>query len=207
VLDFFSDNPLQQGMIKTKMNCYFCHYENFWSDLWWIPQSNLSFGPRSSNNSQKSKIKSYLWHERWRRRHCWHFWAVWKPNSAEVRFFLSSLAAKPTNQPDMLDQKSRTPLFEIPNRWWKSNFQLYLFVYIYTPSEPAFHADSNALIRLAIRAKLSELLQFFLFANSSNFSKWLCAEVMSKKRHNYVSFWRRCCVPDMAPQPGLPRDP
>ena len=33
--------------------------------------------------------------------------------------------------------------YEIPDSWQKSNFQLYLFVYIYTPSEPAFHADSN----------------------------------------------------------------
>jgi len=112
--------------------------------------------------------------------------------------------------------------FEIPDSWQKSNFQLYLFVYIYTPSEPLFHADSNALIRSGIGAKLSVLLQFFFFANSSNFpshhsGKWLCAEVMSKKRHNYVSFWTylclkrvifmsyfgRCCVPDMAPQPWL----
>ena len=30
------------------------------------------------------KIKSYLWHERRCRWHCWCFWAVWKPNSAEV---------------------------------------------------------------------------------------------------------------------------
>ena len=55
--------------------------------------------------------------------------------------------------------------YEIPDSWQKSNFQLYLFVYIYTPSEPAFHADSNALIRSTIRTKLSQLLQFFFSSN------------------------------------------
>jgi len=91
------------------MNRYFCHYENFWSDLlWWIPQLNLSFGPWSSNNSQKSRVKSYLQHEIW---------------EAALLTFLGDLKAKfsrgpiffkrpggRTNQPDMLDQKSGTPL-------------------------------------------------------------------------------------------------